>query len=101
MLSIPTDCPQREKAGWTGDISLYAKTALLNEDVTPFLTQWLQSLCVDQRENGSIPFTVPDTDECIGAETNPPASAIFCPAFTWSPFCTIGTAGAPICCDTA
>lgn len=39
MLSIPTDCPQREKAGWTGDISLYAKTALLNEDVTPFLTQ--------------------------------------------------------------
>ena len=60
MLSIPTDCPQREKAGWTGDISLYAKTALLNEDVTPFLTQWLQSLRVDQRENGSIPFTVPD-----------------------------------------
>lgn len=60
MLSIPTDCPQREKAGWTGDISLYAKTALLNEDVTPFLTQWLQSLRVDQRDNGSIPFTVPD-----------------------------------------
>ncbi|WP_455501344.1 family 78 glycoside hydrolase catalytic domain [Gemmiger sp.] len=60
MLSIPTDCPQREKAGWTGDISLYAKTALLNEDVTPFLTQWLQSLKVDQRENGSVPFTVPD-----------------------------------------
>lgn len=56
MLSIPTDCPQREKAGWTGDISLYAKTALLNEDVTPFLTQWLRSLCVDQRENGSIPL---------------------------------------------
>ena len=61
MLSIPTDCPQREKAGWTGDISIYAKTALLNEDVTPFLTQWLRSLSVDQRENGSVPFTVPDT----------------------------------------
>lgn len=60
MLSIPTDCPQREKAGWTGDISLYAKTALLNEDVTPILTQWLQSLRVDQRDNGSVPFTVPD-----------------------------------------
>lgn len=60
MISIPTDCPQREKAGWTGDISLYAETALLNEDVTPFLTQWLQSLAADQRDNGSIPFTVPD-----------------------------------------
>ena len=41
-------------------ISLVCQTALLNEDVTPFLTQWLQSLRVDQRENGSIPFTVPD-----------------------------------------
>ena len=60
MISIPTDCPQRETAGWTGDISLYAETALLNEDVTPFLTQWLQSLAADQRDNGSIPFTVPD-----------------------------------------
>lgn len=60
MLSIPTDCPQHEKAGWIGDISLYAKTALLNEDVTPFLTQWLQPLRVDQRENCSVPFTVPD-----------------------------------------
>lgn len=60
MISIPTDCPQREKAGWTGDISLYAETALLNEDVTPLLTQWLRSLAADQRENGSVPFTVPD-----------------------------------------
>lgn len=61
MLSIPTDCPQREKAGWTGDIALYAKTALLNEDVTAFLTRWLASLACDQRKNGSVPFTVPDT----------------------------------------
>ena len=61
MISIPTDCPQREKAGWTGDIALYAKTACLNEDVTPFLSRWLASLACDQRENGSVPFTVPDT----------------------------------------
>ena len=58
-LSIPTDCPQREKAGWTGDIALYARTMLLNEDATSFLTRWLHSLACDQRENGSVPFTVP------------------------------------------
>ena len=70
MLSIPTDCPQREKAGWTGDISIYAKTALLNEDVTAFLSAWLRSLAVDQRENGSVPFTVPDTSmyHCSGIQ---------------------------------
>lgn len=60
-LSIPTDCPQREKAGWTGDIALYARTMLLNEDATSFLTRWLHSLACDQRGNGSVPFTVPDT----------------------------------------
>lgn len=48
-LSIPTDCPQREKAGWTGDIALYARTMLLNEDATSFLTRWLHSLACDQR----------------------------------------------------
>ena len=31
MISIPTDCPTREKAGWTGDILVYAKASMLNE----------------------------------------------------------------------
>ncbi len=59
MLSLPTDCPQREKAGWTGDIQVYTKTALLNEDITPFLTRWLHNLAIEQKSNGSVPFVVP------------------------------------------
>lgn len=61
MLSIPTDCPQREKAGWTGDIQVYTTTGLLNEDLTPFLTRWLQNLVVEQRESGSVPVVVPNS----------------------------------------
>jgi alpha-L-rhamnosidase len=61
MLSIPTDCPQREKAGWTGDIQVYTTTALLNEDLTPFLTRWLQNLAIEQRESGSVPVVVPNS----------------------------------------
>jgi alpha-L-rhamnosidase len=61
MLSIPTDCPQREKAGWTGDIQIYAPTALLNEDVTPFLSRWMTNLSLDQDDNGAIPMIVPYT----------------------------------------
>lgn len=61
MLSIPTDCPTREKAGWTGDILLYAKTAALNENVTPFLTSWLEGLTADQFENGVVPLVSPLT----------------------------------------
>lgn len=58
-LSIPTDCPQREKAGWTGDIAIYAKTALLNEDMYAFLEEWLLSVRADQGKNGAVPIVVP------------------------------------------
>ena len=61
MMSIPTDCPSREKAGWTGDILLYSETAALNEEVTAFLTSWLYGLKADQKENGVIPMISPYT----------------------------------------
>lgn len=60
MISIPTDCPQREKAGWTGDIGLYAPTAFLNEDVTDILTRWLRSLSFEQATNGAVPMVIPN-----------------------------------------
>lgn len=60
MISLPTDCPQREKAGWTGDIGVYAPTALLNEDTTDLLTRWLRSVKADQADNGAIPMVVPN-----------------------------------------
>lgn len=59
MLSIPTDCPQREKAGWTGDMLVYSKTAMLNEDCTSFFTRWLENMSADQDEYGSIPMVTP------------------------------------------
>jgi len=59
MISIPTDCPQREKAGWTGDIQVYGPTAAFNQDVYVFLRRWLQSLRADQYEDGRIPFLSP------------------------------------------
>ena len=36
-ISIPTDCPTREKAGWTGDVVVYGATALYNQNMTAFL----------------------------------------------------------------
>ncbi len=61
MLSIPTDCPSRERAGFTGDMQIYALTALLNEDMTPFLESWLENVAADQMADGAIPITVPFT----------------------------------------
>ncbi|WP_345802979.1 family 78 glycoside hydrolase catalytic domain [Microbacterium sp. AZCO] len=60
-MSIPTDCPTREKAGFTGDIQMYAPAAYANEDMTSFLEAWLRNLEADQLPDGVVPMTVPFT----------------------------------------
>lgn len=54
MLSIPTDCPQRERVGWTGDIQVFAPTASFFMDVSDFLMRWLDNVVCEQQENGEI-----------------------------------------------
>ena len=59
MLSVPTDCPHREKAGWTGDMQVYAPTACFNMDVEAFLRRWLYDMRLEQLPNGQIPHVIP------------------------------------------
>lgn len=58
-VSIPTDCPQREKAGWTGDIMAYAPTLCFNRAAGPFLTGWMNNVRAEQLESGAVPMIVP------------------------------------------
>jgi alpha-L-rhamnosidase len=61
FLDVPTDCPQRdERLGWTGDAQVFSRTAAFNMDVAGFFSKWLKDVALDQFENGSIPFVVPD-----------------------------------------
>jgi alpha-L-rhamnosidase len=57
---IPTDCPTRERSGWTGDWQIYVPTAAYLYDVTDFSAKWLADLAADQRENGAVTSIVPD-----------------------------------------
>ena len=60
FVDIPTDCPQRdERMGWTGDISVFAKTAVYNFELTRFLEKWLKDLRAEQLKTGGIPNTIP------------------------------------------
>jgi len=60
FLSIPTDCPQRdERMGWTGDINVFARTAVYNMDSQAFLNKWLQDLRDTQNAEGAFPGVAP------------------------------------------
>ncbi|MFC9687229.1 family 78 glycoside hydrolase catalytic domain [Kribbella sp. NPDC056951] len=60
FLSIPTDTPARdERMGWTGDINVFARTAVYNLDSQAFLTKWLQDLRDSQAADGSYPSVAP------------------------------------------
>ena len=61
FLDVPTDCPQRdERLGWTGDIQVFAPTAMFLYDSAGFLESWLADLAAEQKPDGSVPYVVPD-----------------------------------------
>lgn len=60
FLLTATDCPQRdERLGWIGDIQVFQKTSLFNQDLRNFYQTWLRDLRDSQREDGSYTDTIP------------------------------------------
>lgn len=67
FISVPTDCPQREKGGWTGDAQIYIPTAIFNMKIDNFMRRWLKNMRLDQYVNGQIPGLIPwiESDEML------------------------------------
>ncbi len=59
---FPTDCPHREKNGWTGDAALSAEQMLINLSVGNSYKEWLRNIRKAQKEGGEIPGIVPTGD---------------------------------------
>lgn len=59
FISIPTDCPQREKNGWTADAHLAAELGLWNFAAAPGYRKWLNDLRDVQLEDGTLPGIAP------------------------------------------
>lgn len=55
----PTDCPQREKNGWTGDAQLAAEQAMYNFHNAAGYAKWIQDMADEQRESGEVAAIVP------------------------------------------
>ncbi|MFN2155038.1 MAG: glycoside hydrolase family 78 protein [Anaerolineae bacterium] len=61
FLDVPTDCPTRERSGWTGDAQIFCRTGSFLMETAPFFRAWLRDLAADQHADGCVPNWVPDT----------------------------------------
>ncbi len=59
LVSIPTDCPHREKNGWTADANLTIDLALLGWDGIKFYEKWIDDMIDAQNAEGNVPGIVP------------------------------------------
>ena len=54
FLDVPTDCPTRERAGWTGDAQLFFNTGNYMMDQRAFFRKWLTDVADGMREDGLV-----------------------------------------------
>jgi len=59
-LDIPTDCPTRERHGWTGDAQIFFETAGYLFDFAAFSRKWLRDVFDWQERSGRLPHIVPE-----------------------------------------
>ena len=59
LFGYPTDCPQREKNGWTGDGHFAIETALFNFDGITVYEKWIADHRDEQQPNGVLPDIIP------------------------------------------
>lgn len=61
FMGFPTDCPGREKMGWTGDPGFASDTVMFNFDATAGYRHFVQMMIDSQRPNGALPCINPCT----------------------------------------
>jgi alpha-L-rhamnosidase len=59
LFGYPTDCPQREKNGWTGDAQIAVETGLYNFDGITIYEKWMADHRDEQQPNGVLPSIIP------------------------------------------
>ncbi len=77
--SIATDCPHREKQGWTADNYISAQAAMYNFNMALFYTKWLTDLAGTQSEDGGLTSVAPSTKYDMGVSTTWPAAIVLIP----------------------
>ena len=59
FLDIPTDCPTRERLGWTGDAQVFFETGAYLMNTASFFRKWMLDMEDGKMKNGVVPAVVP------------------------------------------
>ena len=59
LFDALTDCPTREKYGWTNDAQASAEQLCMNFDLRKFFDKWMQDLADTQNEAGDLSAVAP------------------------------------------
>lgn len=60
FVDVPTDCPTREKSGYSGDLVTFVHTAMYLMDCWPVLDHWLAEQAATQFEDGCVRQVAPN-----------------------------------------
>lgn len=82
---FPTDCPHREKNGWTADAALSAEQMLFNLTPENSYHVWLDNIRKAQREDGALPGIVPTSGWGFEWGNGPAWDSVlfYLPYYTW------------------
>ena len=59
LVSVPMDCPTRERQGWLGDAHCHSEADLYNFDMAAFYEKWFDDISDSQLGNGIVPVISP------------------------------------------
>ena len=62
FVGLPTDCPHREKNGWTGDAQLACEVGLTHFNAAPAYTRWLKEFGPGQQASGELSGVFPNAN---------------------------------------
>ena len=78
LQGIPTDCPHREKNGWTGDAHLAAEQGLSTSPPPPSIPNGSTTWATNSARPASCPASCPPAAGATNGATAPPGTAPSC-----------------------
>jgi alpha-L-rhamnosidase len=86
-VSVPYDCPSRERQGWLGDAHCHSEADCFNFDMAAFYEKWFDDISDCQLDNGIVPLICPSEGHEYSLDMPWVAAVIFIP---WDYYMTYG-----------